>query len=166
MKQTWRTITETFNKPANNLEIPTNITYNIMTKLLQITKKLQICFNSYFANIVVLLSSSFEESDTVIALRTLRIWYSVCRIPSYETYLGDDNANPDLNFHFTEVSVLTLITNLQNKTRFRMDVISNKLLKRINHIIVQPLTLISNQSFTSSITYQDKFKISKILSLH
>ena len=122
-----------------------------MTKLLQITKKLQICFNSYCANIVVLLSSSFEESD---------------RIPSYETYLGDDNVNPDLNFHFTEVSVLTLITNLQNKTRFRMDVISNKLLKRINHIIVQPLTLISNQSFTSSITYQDKFKISKITSLH
>ena len=151
MKQTWRTITETFNKPANNLEIPTNITYNIMTKLLQITKKLQICFNSYFANIVVLLSSSFEESD---------------RIPSYETYLGDHNVNPDLNFHFTEVSVLTLITNLQNKTRFRMGGISNKLLKRINHIIVQPLTLISNQSFTSSITYQDKFKISKITSLH
>ena len=46
-----------------------------------------------------------------------------------------------------------------------MDGISNKLLKRIKHIIVQPLTLILNQSLTSGI-YPDKFKISKITPLH
>ena len=50
-----------------------------MTKLLQITKKLQTASISYFANIGVQLSSSFEESD---------------RIPLFETYLGDDNVNP------------------------------------------------------------------------
>ena len=46
-----------------------------------------------------------------------------------------------------------------------MDGISNKLLKRRKHIIVQPLTLIINQSLTSGI-YQDKFKMSKITPLH
>ena len=46
-----------------------------------------------------------------------------------------------------------------------MDGISNKLLKRIKHIIVQPLTLIINQSLTSGI-YPGKFKISKITPLH
>ena len=99
------------------------------------------------------MSSSFEESD---------------RIPSFETYLGDDNVNPDLSSHFTPVTedlALTLISNLQNKTSSGMDGISNKLLKRIKDIIVQPVTLIINQSLTSGI-YPDKFKISKITLLH
>ena len=94
--------------------------------------------------------SSFDESD---------------RIPSFETYLGDDNVNPDLSFHFTPVTedlVLTLISNLQNKTSSGMDGISNKLLKRIKHIIVQPLTLIINLSLTSGI-YPDFFIATAIL---
>ena len=125
---------------------------NIKT-VMDYNEEIADCFNSYFANIGVQLSSSFEESD---------------RIPSFETYLGDDNVNPDLSFHFTPVTedlVLTLISNLQNKTSSGMDGISNKLLKRIKHIIVQPLTLIINQSLTSGI-YPDKFKISKITPLH
>ena len=47
------------------------------------------CFNSYFANIGVQLSSFFKESN---------------RIPSFETYLSGDNVNPDLSFHFTPVT--------------------------------------------------------------
>ena len=39
------------------------------------------------------------------------------------------------------------------------------MLKRTKHIIVQPLTLIINQSLTSDI-YPDNFKISKITPLH
>ena len=61
--------------------------------------------------------------------------------------------------------VLTLITNLPNKTSSGIDNILNKLLKQIKHIIVEPLTLIINQSLTSGI-YPDKFKISKITPLH
>ena len=151
MKQTWRTITETRNKQVNSREIPTKIIHNDET--LTDNEEIADCFNSYFANIGVQLSSSFEESD---------------RIPSFEAYLGDDNVNPDLSFHFTPLTedlVLTLISNFQNKTSFGMDGISNKLLKRIKHIIVQPLTLIINQSLTSGI-YPDKFKISKITPLH
>ena len=109
-------------------------------------------FNSFFANVGAQLSSSFEQSDS---------------IPSFETYL-DCNTRSDLNFYFTPVDedlVLTLITNLPNKTSSGIDNISNKLLKQIKHIIVQPLTLIINQSLTSGI-YPDKFKISKITPLH
>ena len=98
------------------------------------------------------MSSSFEQSDS---------------IPSFETYL-DSNTHSDPNFYFTPVDeelVLTLITNLPNKTSSGIDNISNKLLKQIKHIIVQPLTLIINQSLTSGI-YSDKFKISKITPLH
>ena len=98
------------------------------------------------------MSSSFEQSDS---------------IPSFETYL-DSNTRSDPNFYFTPVDkdlVLTLITNLPNKTCSGIDNISNKLLKQIKHIIVQPLTLIINQSLTSGI-YPDEFKISIITLLH
>ena len=98
------------------------------------------------------MSSSIEQSDN---------------IPSFETYL-DSNTRSDLNFHFILVDeklVLALITNLPNKTSSGIDNISNKLLKQIKHIIVQPLTLIINQSLTSGI-YPDKFKISKVTPLH
>ena len=131
--------------------ITNNIIHNDET--LTDNEEIADCFNSYFANIGVQLSSSFEESD---------------RMPSFETYLGDDNVNPNLSFHFTPVTedlVLTPISNLQNKTSSGMDGISNKLLKWIKYIVVQPLTLIINQSLTSGI-YPDKFKISKITPLH
>ena len=126
MKQTWRTITETLNKQINNREIPTKIIHNDET--LTDNEEIADHVNEYSANIGVQLSSSFEESD---------------RIPSFETYLVDDNVNPNLSIHFTPVTedlVLTLISNLQNKTSYGIDGISNKLLKRIKHIIVQPLT--------------------------
>ena len=106
----------------------------------------------FFASVGAQLSSCFEQSDN---------------IPSIDTYL-DSNTRSDLNFYFTPVDedlVLTLITNFSNKIRFRIENISNKLLKQIKHIIVQPLTLIINQSFTSGI-YPEKFKISKISRLH
>ena len=79
VKQTWRTITETLNKQVNSREIPTKIIHNDET--LTNNEEIADCFKSYFANIGVNLSLSFEESD---------------RIPSFETYLGDDNVNPDL----------------------------------------------------------------------
>ena len=87
MKQTWRTITETLNKQVNNREIPTKIIHSDET--LTNNEDIADCFNSYFANIGVQLSSFFEESD---------------RIPSFETYLSGDNVNPDLSFHFTPVT--------------------------------------------------------------
>ena len=98
------------------------------------------------------MSTSIEQSDN---------------IPSFETYL-DSNTRSDPNFHFIPVDeklVLALITNLLNKTSSGIDNIFNKLLKQIKHIIVQPLTLIINQSLTSGI-YPDKFKISKVTPLH
>ena len=58
----------------------------------------------------------------------------------------------------TEDLVLTLISKFSNGRHL------NKLLKRIKHI-VQPLTLIINQSLTSGI-YPDNFKISKTTPLH
>ena len=85
-------------------------------------------------------------------------------VPSYSYF----NTRSDTNFYFTPVDedlVLTLITNLPKKTSSGIDNISNELLKQTKHIIVQPLTVIINQSLTSGI-YPDKFKISKITPLH
>ena len=93
---------------------------------------------------MLVLSSLFEQSDI---------------IPSFETYL-DSNTRLDPNIYFTPVAkdlVLILITNLPNKTSSGIDNISNKLLKQIKHVIVQPLTLIINQSLTSGI-YPFKLK--------
>ena len=85
-------------------EIPTKIIHNDET--FTDNEEIADCFNSYFANIGVQLSSSFEESD---------------RIPSFETYLGDDNVNPDLSFYFTPVTedlVLTLISKSPEQNKF------------------------------------------------
>ena len=115
-------------------------------------KEIANSFNSFFASVGAQLSSSFEQSDN---------------IPSFETYLNS-NTSSDPNFHFTPVDkmlVLALIINLPNKTSSGIDNISNKLLKQIKPIIVQPLTLIINQSLASGI-YPDKFKISKVTPLH
>ena len=150
IKQTWNTISETLNRHRKSRDNPEKIIYN--DKTLTNEQDIADSFNSFFANVGTQLSSSFEQSDS---------------IPSFETYL-DCNTRSDPNFYFTPVDedlVLTLITNLPNKTSSGIDNISNKLLKQIKHIIVQPLTLIINQSLTSGI-YPDKFKISKITPLH
>ena len=93
------------------------------------SKKLRTVSIHFFASVGAQLSSSFEQSDN---------------IPSFETYL-DSNTRSDPKFHLIPVDeklVLALITNLPNKTSSVLDNISNKLLKQIKHIIVQPLTLI------------------------
>ena len=84
----------------------------------------------FFANVGARLSSFFKQSDS---------------IPSFETYL-DSTTRSDPNFYFIPVDedlVLTLITNLPNKSSSGIDNISNKLLKQIKHIIVQ-LSLLTN----------------------
>ena len=146
IKQTWNTISVTLNKHRKNRDIPEKIVYN--DKTLTNEQEIANSFNSFFASVGAQLSSSIEQSDN---------------IPSFETYL-DSNTRSDPNFRFIPVDeklVLALITNLPNKTSSGIDNISNKLLKQIKHIIVQPLTLIINQSLTSGI-YPDKFKISKV----
>ena len=114
IKQTWNTISETLNRLRKNRDIPEKIIYN--DKTLTNEQDIVDSFNLYFANVGAQLSSSFEQS------------YS---IPSFETYL-DSNTRSDPNFYFTPVDedlVLTLITNLPNKTSYGIDNISNKLLK-------------------------------------
>ena len=74
MKQTWRTITETLNKQVNSREIPTKIIHNDET--LTDNEEIADCFNSYFANIGVQLSSSFEESDNS-ELRTQKLYLDI-----------------------------------------------------------------------------------------
>ena len=150
IKQTWNTISGTLNKHRKNRDIPEKIVYN--DKTLTNEQEIANSFNSFFASVGAQLSSSIEQSDN---------------IPSFETYL-DSNTRSDPNSHFIPVDeklVLALITNLPNRTSSGIDNISNKLLKQIKHIIVQPLTLIINQPLTSGI-YPDKFKISKVTSLH
>ena len=63
MKQTWRTITETFNKQVNNREIPTKIIHNDQT--LTNNEVIADCFNTYFAYIGDQLSTSFKNSDRI-----------------------------------------------------------------------------------------------------
>ena len=127
IKQTWNTISVTLNKHRKNRDIPEKIVYD--DKTLTNEQEIANSFNSFFASVGAQLSSSFEQSEN---------------IPSFETYL-DSNTRSDPNFHLIPVDeklVLALITNLPNKTSSGIDNSSNKLLKQIKHIIVQPLTLI------------------------
>ena len=85
-------------------------------------------------------------------------WYTYTRVHPYI-------CTPIHPYMYTPTHLYTHTLVHLYKTSSGIDNISNKLLKQIKHIIVQPLTLIINQSLTSGI-YPDKFKISKITPLH
>ena len=78
-----------------------------------------------------------------------------------------DYLNPVVNFNFsfvpvTESTVLNFISSLKASTSAGFDDISTNILKKIAPVIIQPLTVIINQSLISVI-FPSKLKISKVI---
>ena len=60
------------------------------------------------------------------------------------------------------IDIIKAIDHLKNKTSHGVDGISNSLLISIKSIIVQPITVLINQMFTTGI-FLDKLKIAKAI---
>ena len=100
-------------------------------------------FNKYFINIGRLLFEQITSGH------------------SSDEYLNDKT---ELVFNFTPVTedyIANVISNLKNKSSYGYDNISNKLIKLAKGVLIQPLTLISNQILRTGI-FPKELKISRV----
>ena len=105
-------------------------------------------FNSFFSNVGPSLSNNIKCNTT----KTVKSYLKMTITSSF-------------SFKTVSVSdVLKVIQELKNKTSYGHDNISTKILKSISHIIIDPLTLIINQSLTTGIFPCD-LKIARVIPL-
>ena len=147
MKNTWKLISEIFNKG--------NRSKNNITKLLhngqEITNPCDMAneFNSFFANIGPILASKIVSDDK----------------KPFQFFLTN---NVNTEFIFTPVDtehVNKIIMSLKSKISFEHDDMTTKSLKILAPVLVKPLTLIINQSIITGI-FPDDLKIAKVIPLH
>ena len=144
IKKTWATITELLNKKTSKNDYPRYFLINDMP----VSDHSQIAreFNKYFVNIGPSLANSITPPPG----------------KSYQEYLLDPCETP---LHFitaTKSEIRQIIDSLKTKTSCGFDGISNKLLKFIIDEIIEVMTLIINQMFSTGI-FPDKLKIAKIV---
>ena len=133
---------EALNRNKQNIDLPSNFIYKNKT----ITDRVEIAnsFNEYFVNIGPNVSEKIDPS--------------VNSTTTYKSYLTEPT-NSRLQFtQISELGVISAINNLENKTSYGCDGISNKLIK---NEISKPITLIINQCLTTGI-FPTAFKIAKV----
>ena len=136
---------EALNRNKQNIDLPSEFIY----KNKAITDRVEIAnsFNEYFVNIGPNLSEKIDPS--------------VNSTTTYKSYLTEPT-NSRLQFtQISELEVISAINNLENKTSYGCDGISNKLLKLIKNEISKPITLIVNLCLTTGI-FPTAFKIAKV----
>ena len=141
-KRTWDTIKDNLHSPSSK-KPPDYYIINEQT----VSNETDIAeeFNNYFAQIGQNMASKLNLS-----------------ISNFKDYL---NPVVNLNFSFvpvTESTVLNVISSLKASTSAGFDDISTNILKKIAPVIIQPLTVIINQSLISGI-FPSKLKISKVI---
>ena len=105
-------------------------------------------FNSFFANVGPSLSNNIKCNSTKSVKSYLKM--TITSSFSFKTVNASE--------------VLKVIQELKNKTSFGHDNISTKILKAVAHILIDPLTLIINQSLTTGI-FPCVLKIARVIPL-
>jgi len=144
IKKTWSIINDTLNKKFKS-QIHKH--FVVDNEVIDDPSKIADAFNDYFINIGRSLAEHIPP------------------VHHYSTYM---NNYTDCRFHFTLVNegiVLSIFNKLKNKSSYGHDNISNKLLKRLKHILIQPITLLINQTITSG-EFPSELKISKVKPLY
>ena len=147
IKQTWSTIKNIMNRNNKCKEFPKFFLINGQYKSdpCLIAEE----FNRYFINVGPELAQTVSNSNN----------------QKFSDFL---NPTCNLGFNFqsiTPVTTLKIIEELKPKTSSGKDKLSNKLLKSIKNEIVEPLTVIINQSFKQGI-FPDLLKIAKVTPLY
>jgi len=144
IKKTWQTINGILNKKNNKHSYPTEFNLgdgNISSD----NKTIENAFNQFYINI------GDPQNDQ--------------SMDAFQQYLTN---KPHCNFRFRSISTevtMQIINSLKPKTSSGIDELSNKLIKYIKLIIVDPLTIIINQMLNTGI-YPDLLKISKVIPLY
>ena len=146
-KNTWGVIKSILNKSNCNKHFPKY--FLIDGDFTNDPKIIANKFNQYFTNIGPELASKISQPTD----------------KSFRDFLRQPT---DKIFKFelvTPVTVSKIIEKLKSKSSFGVDGLSNILLKHINPEIVDIVTVIINQCFTTGI-FPDKLKIAKIIALY
>ena len=146
-RKTWNAIKQIINKTSQKKEFPNyfEINDNKVTDMKIIANE----FNNFFVNVGPKLAEKIDTPNN----------------SSYTDYLGNQI---NKKFEFKSVSsdeVRKIIDGLKSKTSWGHDGISSKFLKQIKNEILEPVTLIINQSILHGV-FPDKLKIAKIVPLH
>ena len=146
IKKTWQTISDIICKSNTKRKVLDEIIVD--SKVIQ--DKEEICgkFNEFFANIGPKLATQIKLTSN----------------KTYDTFL---KKRVPVSFDFTLVTendVLKHLSFLRTKNSAGIDGISVKLLKKLSPALINPLTLIINQSLVTGI-FPNKLKIAKVLPL-
>ena len=145
VKKTWKTINSILNRNRRVNNFPSHI----LSENRKITNKQEIVdvLNDYFCNIGQQLADKIKESSK-----------------SYSFYLNKQ-INSVFSFSMVDTNnVRKMLKEFKPKTSKGLDGISMKIIKHISDIIIEPLTLLINQSLMTN-TFPTKLKIAKIMPL-
>ena len=148
MKETWATIKDALNKTKNKNTFPDH--FKIGGREINDKLALSNRFNLFFTNIVGPKFASEISSD------------SNC---SYKSFLKNKTSEV---FTFSKVdkpTVVKIINDFPAKSSRGFDGISIKLLKSIKYEILDPLTIVIDQSLHQGI-FPNKLKLAKVIPLH
>ena len=144
LKKTWKIINDTLNRNSNKKSFPSEFISSDGNTICD-HNAIANAFNDFFINIG-------QPSTNIEAL-------------SYEKYLDNKTY---YNFRFrpiTTAATMQIIDSLKPKTSNGVDEISNKLIKYIKDVVIEPLTIIINQMFNTGI-FPDLLKISKVIPIY
>ena len=146
LKKTWQTINESLNRRKKKQDFPQEFKL-ANGNLISDPKQIADAFNDFFVNI----------GDTGPL--------NANPIADFEQYMP---AKPNCNLKFQSVTVdnvSRIIDSLKPKTSSGVDCISNKLIKYVKNVIMEPLTVIINQMLKVGI-FPDSLKISKVIPIY
>ena len=147
IKNTWITIKGILNRCDNNKSFPKHFLIN--NRYVSDPKSITNEFNKYYIEIGPKLASTIDPPSN----------------RNYSDYLHSPSLN-EFKFHNVDENTISkVIDSFKPKTSSGIDGISTKFLKYIKTAIVQPLTLIINQMFTTGV-FPDKLKHAKVIPLY
>ena len=146
IKKTWQTISDSICK--SNMKRKTLEKIIVDSKVIK--DKEEICnkFNEFFANIGPKLATQIKPASN----KTFDTFLKKRVLVSFDFKLVSENG------------VLKHLSSLRTKNSAGVDGISVKLFKRLSSALINPLTLIINQSLVTGI-FPNKLKIAKVLPL-
>ena len=146
MRNTWVTIKKKISRESRTHFPESFQINNVLTK-----HKTLIAneFNTYFANVGLILASKMKNNNNT----------------AYHEFLSNPNLN---SFTFQQISdetIINIIDKLKSKNNQSHDGLSSKLLKLIKHETSKAITLIVNQSLNTGI-FPDKLKCAKVIPIY
>ena len=144
IKKTWKILNETLSR---NTKKQIRQEFSINNQLVSDPEVIANSFNEYFVSIGRKLAEKIQPAQ------------------HFSSYL---NVRSESVFNFvpvTEQNISDIIKNLKNKSSYGHDCLSNILIKRVQNVLIEPLTFLINQSLSTGI-FPNELKISRVKPLY